>query len=245
MYKSQYADLVSFSEQGGDWVLQLVPTTRQVWYFSIETPRQRHVCYLHLPQASASASQRHNLMLKQVPACFLSPPLHPLTQPCLVVLTALLSDHKESRKKWLLDLLWWLSLPWLSHERITFILEGVLDCFQHSGALLKNLKSSSQLKLWRTKWVAQIILFASSSQSVLYISISNSSSVLALCALWPGGDSFVFIRGLFQRRYSIPPQYHHRRCCTEMSNFHSSDHCKMKALEQQWISETKVKTWSL
>lgn len=35
-------------------------------------------------------------------------------------------------------------------------------------------------------------------------------------------------------------------CCfwTEMSDFHSSDHCKMKALGQHWISETKVKTRS-
>ena len=107
------------SELGGDWALQLVPTTQQVGHFSIETPRQRHVCYLHLPQASASASQRHNLMPEQVPACIHppAPPLHPLTQPCPVVLLPHCQITRKARKSGLLDLLWSFSPPWLSHPR--------------------------------------------------------------------------------------------------------------------------------
>lgn len=83
------------------------------------SPQQRHVCYLHLPQASASALQRHSLMLKQVPAC-IRPPPHPLTQLCLVVLIASLSDHKEGSRKRLLDLPWLFSSPRLSHERASW-----------------------------------------------------------------------------------------------------------------------------
>lgn len=94
--------------------------------------------------------------------------------------------------------------------------------------------------LWLTKWVALIILFTSSSQCVLYITISNLSSVLALCALWSGGDSYVLLEASFRDATVFL-----HKITTEMSDFHSTDYCKIKALEQQWISETKVKTWSL
>ena len=166
-------------------------------------------------------------MLKQVPACILSstPPSHPLTRPCLVVLSALLSEHKRQEK-----VPTWPSL--LAFLGMTFTWQknflSLKNCRIVSSireALLENLISSSQLILWHTKWVALIILFTGSSQCALYISISNLSSVPALCALWSGGDSNVFIKGFFQRRYSIlPPPLH--------SNVRFP-YCKTKALEQQ------------
>lgn len=120
----------------------------------IETPQQRHVCYLHLPQASASGLQRHNLMLKQVPAC--SSPPHPLTQPRLVVLTGLLSDHKEGRgRKRGLHLLWSRSLQRLSHERITFIPGEPLDRFQRLEALPVILKPSPPADVVAHDWPRQ------------------------------------------------------------------------------------------
>lgn len=73
------------------------------------------------------------------------------------------------------------------------------------------------------KWVGLIILFTSSSQCAANISISNLSSVLALCALRSGGDRKVFFRGFFQRHRNILPQHDHC-CCTETSDFQSSGH---------------------
>lgn len=65
--------------------------------------------------------------------------------------------------------------------------------------------------------------------------------MIVLCSLWSHGDSFVLFEAsseMLQYSCTIWPTL-------LMSDLHGSDHWKMKALELQWVCETRVKTWSL